>query len=90
MEIVSKVISANINETALKMVGSVLNELDAKLIESKQGFAGSQDLLVQKFAIGNAILVIEQETYIGITAIGESKLIDKLANLLRQMQFVGR
>ena len=52
----------------------VLRDLHAKLVSREQGVAGSQDLEVMCFDVDGALLVVESETYMGLSVQGQKSL----------------
>lgn len=54
----------------------VLLTAGAKIIESKWGMAGSQDILTVEVDVDGQQLIVESETYIGLSITGPGSLVD--------------
>jgi hypothetical protein len=63
---------------------SVLQELGARTASSSWGLGGSQELQEIQAVIGNEIITIESETYVGLSIQGNPDLIHRIANSIRQ------
>jgi hypothetical protein len=66
------------DENLRARLGTVLKDLGAKSIDNQYGVGGSQEISRQLFELDGAILVVESETYIGLSIIGNQKNIDKI------------
>lgn len=60
----------------------VLRELEAETITSTWGVGGSQELESLEVKIDGQRVLIEAETYIGLSITGDSALIQKIAGKL--------
>jgi hypothetical protein len=60
----------------------VLAELGGQITARQWGLGGSQVLETAKVSIGKDTLVVEAETYIGLTLSGEARVVDRIAALL--------
>ena len=60
----------------------VLTELGAQIEARQWGLGGSQILETAKVSLGRDTLVVEAETYVGLTLAGEARLVDRVAALL--------
>lgn len=54
-------------------------------IESNEwGIAGSQEVIEYKVVFGSNIILVESETYIGITITGDAELINKIKEIVEK------
>jgi hypothetical protein len=60
----------------------LLAELGAEIAARQWGLGGSQILETAKVSLGKDTLVVEAETYIGLTLSGEARVVDRVAALL--------
>src|SRR5687767_402716 len=65
------------------VVIGVLREQGAISRNSSWGVAGSQELATLEADLGGHTIVVEAETYIGLSITGEADLVDRLAALVR-------
>jgi hypothetical protein len=63
---------------------ATLDELAGRAVNRSWGVGGSQELEQLDVAIGNETIVVEAETYIGLTIHGGSALVDRIAGLVRE------
>jgi hypothetical protein len=68
---------------------AALLALGAKALGHDRRTAGSQDLEVFEAEIGNQRLVIEAETYIGLSVTGPSELVDMVEAMVVERKFGG-
>ena len=61
----------------------VLLSLSAMSANASWGVGGSQEFESLKVFVAGSPLVIESETYIGLTIAGEEALVDRVAGLVR-------
>lgn len=69
------------NEHDLKLretLTLVLREMGANIKKRTEAMAGSQDLEVLKITIRDQTLILEIETYIGISLTGEQDIIEEI------------
>jgi hypothetical protein len=59
-----------------------LAALGADVRARQWGLGGSQILETVQVALGKDVLVIEAETYVGLSLAGEARLVDRVAALL--------
>jgi hypothetical protein len=59
-----------------------LSEMGADVAARQWGLGGSQILETTKVAVGKDVLVVEAETYVGLSISGEARLVDRLATML--------
>ena len=76
-----------LDEENISILCEVLGDIEAILIKTTRGHVGSQEIIIQEFKCNNKMLVIEQETYIGISIIGDDEIIK---NLLENDKLKGR
>jgi hypothetical protein len=62
----------------------VLREQGATALDSSWVVAGSQELATHEADLGGRTIVVEAETYVGLTITGESELVDRIAALVRR------
>lgn len=67
-----------------------LAALGADVRARQWGLGGSQILETVQVALGNDMLVIEAETYVGLSLAGEARLVDRVAALLAARTAVER
>lgn len=65
-------------------VVDVLKELGASQVDRSWGVGGSQELEVLKVSLGGATLVVEAETYMGLSIRGEKATCEKVAALVQK------
>jgi hypothetical protein len=66
------------------VVIGVLREQGATSRDSSWGVAGSQELATLEADLDGHTIVVEAETYIGLSITGEADLVDRLAALVRR------
>jgi len=62
----------------------VLRALGAKTIDRSHEVGGSQELQRLEVLVGGKTIVVESETYIGLTIAGDAELIDEVTALVRK------
>lgn len=77
-------LGAEHDEKLFSSLKEVLSSLDAIELDSSWGVGGSQELSEWKIKIGDEILEIESETYIGLSISGEAGLVRRIASLVKQ------
>ena len=60
-----------------------LGEEGATLVDEQWGMAGGVEVTTTTFDIGGRRLVVEQETYEGITLLGDGELVRRIAARVR-------
>ncbi len=63
---------------------AILKEMSGHSVDRSWGVGGSQELEQLSVAIGNQTLQVESETYIGLTIRGDSTLVDRVVELVKQ------
>lgn len=58
---------------------AVLSSRDAKGVESSWGVGGSQELDTTRVKVGDEVITIESETYMGLTIEGPKLIVEALA-----------
>lgn len=71
------------DESLRERLGRVLSELGACQKARKSGVAGSQDLEIIEYNISGKVIIVESETYIGLSISGGTVIIDKIADMVR-------
>lgn len=61
-----------------------LESLDATTSGTSWGVGGSQELETSEVFVGGSVVVVESETYIGLTITGENELVETIARLVRE------
>jgi hypothetical protein len=59
-----------------------LAELGADIAARQWGLGGSQIIDTTKISLGKDLLVVEAETYVGLSITGEARVVDRVAALL--------
>jgi hypothetical protein len=61
-----------------------LSGLGATIAARQFGLGGSQIIETTKVSLGKDLLVVEAETYVGLSITGESRLVDRVAALVSE------
>lgn len=61
----------------------VLQLKGAAKIDGERGFAGSQEVEVLTYSLGDSRIVVESETYVGLSVTGPDSLVDAIASDVR-------
>lgn len=61
-----------------------LTGLGADITARQFGLGGSQIIETTKVSLGKDLLVVEAETYVGLSISGESRLVDRVAALVSE------
>ena len=72
------------------VVMDVLREQGATSLDSSWGVAGSQEVAALEADLDGRRIVVEAETYVGLSITGEEKLVDRLATLVRRRLSIKR
>jgi hypothetical protein len=59
-----------------------LASVGAVIAAHQWGLGGSQIIQTTKLSLGKDLLVVESETYVGLSLFGEARLVDRVAALL--------
>jgi hypothetical protein len=59
-----------------------LASIGAEIQARQWGLGGSQIIETTKLALGKDLLVVEAETYVGLSISGEARLVDRVAALV--------
>ena len=62
----------------------VARELGGKLVSKRHLAAGSQNLTSSKIQIGIQRIVVERETYVGLSIRGPADLVERIAAMVRE------
>jgi hypothetical protein len=68
------------DEALLRRLGATLRACGYAVDSKSWGVAGSQELSTWKVSGPRGVLLVEAETYMGVTVTGASPLIDELKN----------
>lgn len=71
------------DEDLIKNLDVVLEKMGGVLVHNWSAVVGSQELLIKKIRLGELVLDIESETYIGLSIRGPKDLVDTIANALQ-------
>jgi hypothetical protein len=77
------VLGEEYDATLIAVVKEVLRELGAQPKESSWGMAGSQEVSRSEFEIDRHIIVLEAETYLGLSLEGEHQVVDAIVRQVR-------
>jgi hypothetical protein len=58
--------------------------LGAEIIARQWGLGGSQIIETTKLTLGKDVLVVEAETYVGLSIRGEARLVNRVAALVAE------
>lgn len=72
------------DENLLHRLELVLKEMGGSQVSEHSSVVGSQDLWIKKVQIGDQVLEIESETYVGVTITGPEDLVEAVAEALRK------
>lgn len=64
----------------------VLREAGARLASSERGIGGSQEVVIEEWILGGAKLILEAETYMGLSLSGPDHLLARIEDALGQTQ----
>ena len=62
-----------------------LTSMGAEVTARQWGLGGSQTLETTKIYLGKDLIVVEAETYAGLSITGEARLIDRVASMLERL-----
>ncbi|QDQ26690.1 hypothetical protein FNU76_10125 [Chitinimonas arctica] len=63
---------------------AVLLNNKAMGVDTSWGIGGSQEIAMSKVRLGDGLITIESETYIGLTISGPKQIVEKLAEEVRK------
>lgn len=72
------------DEAARQALHQVLLDLNASMVDEKWGIGGSQEIETVTVRIEERELLVEAETYIGLTITGDDDLVTVVANLVSE------
>jgi hypothetical protein len=81
---VKVVLGDEFDEDLRKKLGSVLKALGGKKISDEYGIGGSQELSEVIVVIGEARIVIESETYMGLSISGPEAVIQQICEWMQK------
>ena len=70
------------DETLRHALMDTLAKLGASIEAHQWGLGGSQIIQTTKLLLGKDLLVVESETYVGLSLFGEARVVDRVAALL--------
>lgn len=76
------VLGSEYDDALRQALAECLAELGADVAARQWGLGGSQILETTKVKLGRDTLVVEAETYVGLSISGESRLVDRVASLM--------
>jgi hypothetical protein len=78
-----KLILGNEYDEALRhQLMDVLATLGANIEAHQWGLGGSQIIQTTKLSLGKDLLVVESETYVGLSLFGEARVVERVAAML--------
>lgn len=80
METTTKIIGDEFDRAVRDALRETLSQLGAIKRSGLQGVAGSQDLESMEFDLQGRLLVVEAETYVGLTISGAPDLVQTVAD----------
>lgn len=63
-----------------------LSDMGAEIAARQWGLGGSQTLETTKVYIGKDLVVVQSETYVGLSITGEARLVERIAATLSSRQ----
>ena len=78
------VLGSEYDEVLRQAVLDCLAAMGAEVAARQFGFGGSQIIETMKATLAKDLLVVEAETYVGLSVSGESRLVDRLAALVAE------
>lgn len=76
-------LGAEYDEALRDAVLAVFAELGAPLTRTLDGIGGSQEVVVMEAKVDGETIVVEAETYIGLTISGEKQTVERLVEKIR-------
>ena len=76
------VLGSEYDDALRSALSECLAELGADVAARQWGLGGSQILETTKVSVGKDVLVIESETYVGLSISGEARLVNRIATKL--------
>jgi hypothetical protein len=73
------ILGSEYDDTLRAALTDCLTELGADVAARQWGLGGSQILETTKVSVGKDVLVVEAETYVGLSISGEARLVDRIA-----------
>lgn len=77
-----KVLGNEYDDALRQALMACLAEMGADVAARQWGLGGAQILETTKVSIGRDVLVIESETYVGLSVSGPARLVDRVAALM--------
>jgi hypothetical protein len=79
-------ISDEFDDDLRAAVRAALAELGAELGDSSWGVGGSQEIETLEVMIGDQRVIVEAETYVGLTVSGDRQVIERLLGRIRALR----
>jgi len=80
-----KLVLGNEYDDALRQaVLDCLAAMGADIAARQFGFGGSQIIETMKVTLGKDLLLLEAETYVGLSVSGEARIVDRLASMVAE------
>lgn len=74
------------DEQLMKTLRHVLAELSVRVIERVAGVGGSQELEIERLSVRGEELLLEVETYVGVTIRGPDALVDEISSRVAKLR----
>jgi hypothetical protein len=76
------VLGAEYDDGLRRTLMDCLGELGADVAARQWGLGGSQTMETTRVYVGKDLVVVESQTYVGLTIKGEARLVDRLATMV--------
>jgi hypothetical protein len=76
------VLGAEYDDGLRRTLMDCLAELGADVAARQWGLGGSQTMETTRVYVGKDLVVVESQTYVGLTLKGEARLVDRLASMV--------
>lgn len=84
------VLGAEYDKKLVEELLATLRECGARAIDQWAGVGGSQEVQRLDVVVGDEVIAVEAETYIGLTISGDANLVDRVAARLRARMSASR
>ncbi len=78
------VLGSEYDDGLRQAVMDCLSDLGATIDGRQWGLGGSQILETLKLSLGRDVIVVEAETYVGLSVSGSARLVDRVAAIVRE------
>jgi hypothetical protein len=79
-------ISDEFDDDLRAVVRTALAELGADVTHSSWGVGGSQEIETLEVMVGDQRVIVEAETYVGLTVSGDRQVIERLLGRIRALR----